>query len=606
MILACSSFKCSIIICHISKNNLKIIRNVILILVLSKYCHILGFYIKIICIFAVCIDYFFAKVSIPAYNLSVLRPVLECPAVFRSCCGASRISGCRCYIFSSRTYASMFCIIWAVADPYCCILREGDYIIGCCCNLSYSCFRFLRIPAFACLIVTGICSCFCDLLFCKVADSTFCFCCIVAVFIKSYIRFSNTYTSVYCLICYLYLVLIRDMVTVFILSEYCHILRCFIQAVNLAVCIDYFFAKCLIPAYDLVALHPVLECPALILGCCGASRISGCRLYVFSIRAYTSMFCIIRAVADPYCYILREGDYIIGCCCNLSYPCFRFLRIPALACLIVTSICSCFCDLLFCKVADSFFCFCCIVAVFIKSYIRFSNTYTSVYCLICYLYLVLIRDMVTVFILSEYCHILRCFIQAVNLAVCIDYFFAKCLIPAYDLVALHPVLECPAFLLSCCGASRISGCRCYIFSSKTYASMFCNIRSVANPYCCILGEGNYIIRCCCNLCYACFRFLRIPAFACLIVTSICSCFCDLFFCKVADSAFCFCCIVAVFIKSYIRFSNTYTSVYCLICYLYLVLIRDLVPVFVLSEYCHILRCFIQAIYLAVYINYCFA
>ena len=242
MILACSSFKCSIIICHISKNNLKIIRNVILILVLSKYCHILGFYIKIICILAVCIDYFFAEGSIPAYDLSALRPVLECPAVFRGCCGALRCSGCRSYVFSITAYNSVLCIIRSVADPYCCILREGDYIIGCCCNLSYSCFRFLRIPAFTCLIVTSICSCFCDLLFCKVANSAFCSCCIVAVFIKGYIRLSNTYTSVYRLICYLYLVLIRDLVPVFVLSEYCHILRCFIQAVYLAVCINYCFA----------------------------------------------------------------------------------------------------------------------------------------------------------------------------------------------------------------------------------------------------------------------------------------------------------------------------------------------------------------------------
>ena len=283
MILACSSFKCSIIICHISKNNLKIIRNVILILVLAKNCHIPGFYIKIICILAVCIDYFFAKVSIPAYDLSVLRPVLECPAVFRCCCGANRCSCCRFYLFSLRAYTSMFCIIRAVADPYCCILREGDYIIGCCCNLSYSCFRFLRLPAFACLIVTSICSCFCNLIFCKVSDSAFCFCCIMAVFIKGYIRFSNTYTSVYCLICYLYLVLIRDLVPVFVLSKYCYIISCYIQAVNLAVCIDYFFAEGLIPAYDLVSLRPVLECPAFLLTCCGASRISSCRCYIFSL-----------------------------------------------------------------------------------------------------------------------------------------------------------------------------------------------------------------------------------------------------------------------------------------------------------------------------------
>ena len=384
----------------------------------------------------------------------------------------------------------MGCIIWSVADPHCIILCEGDYIIGCCFDLSYFCFRFLRIPTLACLIVTSICSCFCDLLFCKVADSFFCFCCIVAVFIKSYIRFSNTYTSVYCLICYLYLVLIRDMVAVFVLSKYCYIISCYIQAVNLAVCIDYIFAKCLIPAYNLIALHPVLECPAIFRSCCGSLRCSGCRSYVFSITAYTSMFCIIRAIANPYCCILREGDYIIGYCCNLSYSCFRFLRIPAFTCLIVTSICSCFCDLLFCKVANSAFCSCCIVAVFIKGYIRLSNTYTSVYRLICYLYLVLIRDMVTVFVLSKYCHILRCFVQAVYLAVCINYTFAKCLTPAYDLVALHPVLECPAVFRSCCRTGRCSCCRFYILSIRTYASVLCIIRFVADPHCCILCEAS--------------------------------------------------------------------------------------------------------------------
>ena len=315
MILTCSSFKCSIIICHISKNDLKIIRNIILILVLSKNCHILGFYIKIIRILAVCIDYFFAEGSIPAYDLSALRPVLECPAVFRGCCGALRCSCCRSYVFSITAYNSVLCIIRSVADPYCCILREGDYIIGCCCNLSYSCFRFLRIPAFAFLIVASSCSCIGDLLFFKVADTAFCFCRIMAVFIKGYIRFSNAYASVYRLICYLYLILVRDLVPVSVFTKYRHILSCHIQAVCiLAVCIDHVFSKGSLPADDLFALHPVLECPAVLLARCGAGRISGCRLHVFSLRAYASLFCIIRSVADT--------DFFLFTPCSIYY-CIR-------------------------------------------------------------------------------------------------------------------------------------------------------------------------------------------------------------------------------------------------------------------------------------------
>ena len=168
---------------------------------------------------------------------------------------------------------------------------------------------------------------------------------------------------------------------------------------------------------------------------------------------------------------------------------FRFLRVPALACLVVSVGCRCLCYLVLGQRSHASLFLRRIMLILIQRHIlRFRQVHASVHRTVGYFNLVLIRDLVSVVIHSEVRHVFRFHIQASHLR---DVLRLQLCIPAYHLSVLRPVLERVAFLCCRYGALRGSRCRAYFIRAVRCASMLCVIRHISYFHCRIFDKPSF-------------------------------------------------------------------------------------------------------------------
>ena len=174
-------------------------------------------------------------------------------------------------------------------------------------ELRDSSFRFLRIPALTCLVVSVGCCCLCNLVIRQCSHTAFFLRCIMAILIQRHIlRFLQVHASVHRTVGHFNLVLIRDLVSVVIHSEVRYVFGCHIQASHLR---DVLWLQLCIPAYHHSVLRPVLEGVSGL--CCryGAFRCSAYRAHHIRAVRCASVLCVIRHVSYLHCRVLYKPSF---------------------------------------------------------------------------------------------------------------------------------------------------------------------------------------------------------------------------------------------------------------------------------------------------------
>ena len=206
------------------------------------------------------------------------------------------------------------------------------------------------------------------------------------------------------------------------------------------------------------------------------------------------MLCVIRHVSYLYCRVFSKTDGIMRVFIERRFSGYRFLRVPALAILVVSVGRRCLCNLVSRQRSHASVFLRRIMPILVQRHIlRFRQVHCSINRTVGYFNLVLIRNAVFVLIHSEIRHVFGCHIQASHLR---DVFRLQLCIPAYHLSVLRPVLEGVAFLCFCQGARRCPGCWVHTIRVVGCCSMVFVIRHVIDCYCVFLFIIEiYSIRC---------------------------------------------------------------------------------------------------------------
>ena len=201
------------------------------------------------------------------------------------------------------------------------------------------------------------------------------------------------------------------------------------------------------------------------------------------------MLCVIRHIGYLHCRVFGKADCIMRIFRELRDSGFRFLRSPALACLVVSVGCRCLCNLGFGQRSHASLFLRRIMAFLVKRHIlRFRQVHASIHRTVGYFNLVLIRDLVSVVIHSEVRYVFGCYIHASYL---LDVLRLQLCIPAYHHSVLRPVLEGVSFFRGCHGASWCSAYRLHHIRAVRCASMLCVIRHISYFHCRIFDKPSF-------------------------------------------------------------------------------------------------------------------
>ena len=201
------------------------------------------------------------------------------------------------------------------------------------------------------------------------------------------------------------------------------------------------------------------------------------------------MLCVIRHVGYLHCRVFGKADCIMRIFRELRDSGFRFLRSPALACLVVSVGCRCLCNLGFRQRSHASLFLRRIMAILIQRHILlFLQVHASIHRTVGYFNLVLIRDLVSVVVHSEVRYVFGCYIHASYL---LDILWLQLCIPAYHLSVLRPVLEGVSFFRGCHGAAWCSAYRLHHIRAVRCASMLYVIRHISYFHCRIFDKPSF-------------------------------------------------------------------------------------------------------------------